>query len=52
MQIGNSLFDEEGSKIVGDLMSTAEKKGVKIHLPVDHITGDQFSKDAKVLSCD
>jgi phosphoglycerate kinase len=48
MKIGNSLFDEEGSKIVTELMLSAEKKGVKIHLPVDHITGDKFSKDAKV----
>ena len=50
-QIGNSLFDEEGSKIVTELMLSAEKKGVKIHLPVDHITGDKFSKDAKASTC-
>merc|ERR1712096_71208 len=30
MEIGTSLFDEEGAKIVKDLMSKAEKNGVKI----------------------
>ena len=48
VQIGHSLYDEEGSKIVGDLMTKAEKKGVKIVLPVDFVTADKFSKNAKV----
>ena len=56
-QIGGSLFDAEGAKIVGELMEKAEKKGVQIHLPVDFITADKFDKDAQVgqtiiyLSC-
>ena len=33
LQIGSSLFDEEGSAIVGELMEKAEKKG--IHIPTD-----------------
>jgi len=33
--IGSSLFDEEGSKLVPDIMKKAQEKGVKIHLPVD-----------------
>nr|XP_009913668.1 PREDICTED: phosphoglycerate kinase 1 [Haliaeetus albicilla] len=45
MEIGNSLFDEEGSKIVKDLMAKAEKNGVKITLPVDFITADKFGLD-------
>ena len=28
MQIGKSLFDEEGSKIVPDIMEKAKEKGV------------------------
>jgi len=51
-QIGKSIFDEEGAKIVKDLLSKAEQKGVKVHLPVDYVTGDKFSKDAKVGSAD
>jgi phosphoglycerate kinase len=48
MEIGNSLFDKEGAKIVADLLKKAEAKGVKIHLPVDYVTGDKFGADANV----
>ncbi|XP_055333163.1 uncharacterized protein LOC129584844 [Paramacrobiotus metropolitanus] len=48
MKIGNSLFDEEGSKIVQNLMDKAKSKNVQIHLPVDFVTGDKFEKGAKV----
>lgn len=48
MPIGGSLFDEEGAKIVNDLMSKAAKNNVKIHLPVDFITADSFSETANV----
>uniref|UniRef100_A0A2K6B6H4 Phosphoglycerate kinase n=1 Tax=Macaca nemestrina TaxID=9545 RepID=A0A2K6B6H4_MACNE len=47
MEIGTSLFDEEGAKIVKDLMSQAEKNGVKITLPVDFVTADKFDENAK-----
>ena len=42
------MFDEEGSKIVGQLVGKAEKKGIKFHLPVDFVTADKFDKDANV----
>ncbi len=48
VKIGNSLFDEEGSKTVPDLMEKAKKNNVKVVLPVDDVTGDKFDKDAKV----
>lgn len=47
MKIGNSLFDEEGSKTVGDLMSKAKRNGVKMVLPCDNVIADKFDKDAK-----
>ncbi|KAI9825494.1 MAG: phosphoglycerate kinase [Phylliscum demangeonii] len=47
MKIGNSLFDEEGSKTVGALMEKAKKQHVKVVLPIDHVTADKFDKDAK-----
>ena len=47
VKIGNSLFDEAGSKTVGDLAEKAKKNGVKMVLPVDYITADKFDKDAK-----
>ncbi len=45
-QIGTSLFDEEGAKIVKDLMAKAEKNGVKITLPVDFVTAEKFDEKA------
>ena len=39
MQIGKSLFDEAGSKIVKEIMEKAKEKNVTIHLPVDFVTG-------------
>jgi len=47
VKIGNSLFDAEGAKIVGELVEKAKKNNVKIVLPVDYITADKFDKDAK-----
>lgn len=47
MQIGNSLFDEAGSKTVGELMEKAKKNDVKVVLPTDYVTADNFDKDAK-----
>jgi phosphoglycerate kinase len=46
MQIGNSLYDPAGAEIVQELIAKAEEKGVRIHLPVDFITGDAFSPTA------
>ncbi|XP_011297657.1 phosphoglycerate kinase [Fopius arisanus] len=52
MKIGNSLFDEEGSKIVNDLLEKAKKNNVQIHLPVDFVTADKFAEDAAVGAAD
>jgi len=46
VKIGNSLFDEEGSKTVANLVEKAKTKGVKLIFPVDYVTGDKFDKDA------
>lgn len=46
MEIGDSLFDEEGAKIIPDLVEKAQAKGVTIHLPVDFVTADRFAPDA------
>jgi phosphoglycerate kinase len=47
VDIGNSLFDEEGAKIVHDLVNKAKSKGVEIHLPVDWVVADKFAPDAE-----
>ncbi|XP_056394255.1 phosphoglycerate kinase 1 [Hyla sarda] len=46
MEIGTSLYDDEGAKIVKDLMAKAEKNGVRITLPVDFTTADKFDENA------
>lgn len=50
IDIGSSLFDEAGAKIVPDIMAKAKEKGVKIHLPTDFVTGDAFSENAKIAN--
>ena len=47
VKIGNSLFDEAGSKTVKDLVEKAKNNNVKLVLPCDYITADKFDKDAK-----
>eukprot|EP00061_Rhincodon_typus_P014935 g42328.t1 len=46
--IGSSLYDEEGAKIVNDLMAKAKKNGVIITLPEDFVTADKFDENANV----
>lgn len=50
MEIGKSLFDEEGAKIIDKILGKAKEKNVTIHLPVDFVTGDKFAADAAVGS--
>jgi len=46
MEIGDSLFDEEGSKIVPELVEKAKARGVKLILPIDYILADKFDPNA------
>lgn len=52
ISIGGSLFDEDGAKIVPKLVEKAKAKNVKLHLPVDFVTGDKFAEDATVGTAD
>lgn len=52
VEIGNSLFDPEGAKIVADLVKKAAEKGVKLHLPTDYVCGDKFDAAANVKQAD
>jgi phosphoglycerate kinase len=45
--IGKSLYDEEGAKIVPQIMKKAQEKGVKIHIPEDFLCADKFDANAK-----
>lgn len=46
MEIGKSLYDEEGAQIVRRLMDKAKEKNVQIHFPVDFVTADKFEENA------
>lgn len=46
MEIGASLYDEEGAAIIDKLMAKAAERGVTIHLPSDFVTGDKFAEGA------
>lgn len=48
INIGSSLFDQEGYEIVDQIIEKAKKKGVKIHLPVDFLCGDKLDNTAQV----
>jgi phosphoglycerate kinase len=46
MEIGSSLYDEEGSNIVESIIEKAKAKNVTIHLPTDFVIADKFAADA------
>lgn len=46
MSIGTSLYDEAGASIAKEIVEKAEKKGVKLHFPVDFTIADKFAPDA------
>merc|ERR1712151_1165173 len=48
MAIGASLYDEEGAKIVPDIMKKAAEKNVKIVLPVDFVCSSKFGEDGEI----
>merc|ERR1712099_60647 len=51
MSIGSSLYDEEGAKIVPDIMDKAKSKGVDIILPIDFVISSKFGEDGEIKSC-
>merc|ERR1712176_1006649 len=50
MSIGTSLFDEEGAKIVPQIMEKTKEKGVEIILPVDFVISSKFGEDGEIKS--
>jgi phosphoglycerate kinase len=50
MAVGSSLYDEEGAKVVKDIMAKAKEKGVEIVLPVDFTISSKFGEDGDVKS--
>jgi phosphoglycerate kinase len=52
MEIGASLYDAEGAKLVPGLVAKAKARGVKLHLPVDYVCADKFAEDAATRAAD
>merc|ERR1712110_1408433 len=48
MGIGTSLYDEEGAKIVPEIMEKAKAKNVEIVLPVDFVISSKFGEDGEI----
>lgn len=48
VNIGTSLYDEEGAKIVPEIMAKAKEKGVEIILPVDFVCSSKFGEDGEI----
>jgi phosphoglycerate kinase len=48
MAIGTSLYDEEGAKIVPEIVEKAKAKGVEIILPVDFVISSKFGEDGEI----
>jgi len=48
MDIGKSLYDEEGAQIVEEIQALAKEKGVKLVLPVDFVVSDQFGVGGEI----
>lgn len=46
MEIGGSLYDAEGAKIVEAIVEKAKAKNVTLHLPTDFVIADKFAADA------
>ena len=52
MEIGDSLFDPEGAKIVRELVDKAQARGVRLILPVDYVCADKFDAHAATRPAD
>merc|ERR1719399_843217 len=48
MTIGASLFDEEGAKLVPEILKAAKDANVEIILPVDFTISSKFGEDGEI----
>ena len=51
-QIGKSLVEDDYLDTAKNFLAAAEKKGVKVILPVDHVCAAEFAEDAKPVAVD
>ena len=51
-QIGKSLVEDDFLETAKNFLAAAEKKGVKVILPVDHVCAAAFAEDAELVAVD
>ncbi|HWA87167.1 MAG TPA: phosphoglycerate kinase [Opitutus sp.] len=51
-EIGDSLFDPEGAKIVQELVNDAKARNVELIFPVDYVAADKFDPNANTRIVD
>ncbi len=51
-EIGGSLYDEEGAKLVKQIMDGAKAKNVEILLPSDYVISSKFGEDGEIKESD
>jgi len=44
--VGSSRVEHDKLELANDLLARCSRRGVKVHLPVDHIVAEEFSADA------
>lgn len=49
IRTGKSMVEESMKEYSLQLLATAQRKGVKVHLPVDHVAGREFSEVTEKL---
>jgi len=52
VQIGSSLYDEEGAKLVPEIKKKAAANGVELILPVDFVCSSKFGDDGEIKAGD
>jgi len=48
-KVGSSKVEKDKIGIAKEVLNTCEKRGVTLHLPLDHITADKFNEDAEAV---
>lgn len=52
VQVGKSMVENDFLDVARNLLAAAEKAGVDVILPVDHVCAETFAPDAKPISVD
>jgi len=51
-KVGNSICEDDKMELALDILKQAKEKGVEVHIPVDVLAADDFSKDANTQIVD